>query len=102
MKPYTEPIPGTDVKVEMVPIPGGKFKMGSPKNEKGHKDDEGPQHEVKIEPFWMETHEVNLGRVRVVGLGPGAAAARAEQDRHHRPRQGGRRRGPPHPSPTPT
>ena len=30
MKPYVETIPGTDVKFEMVPIPGGTFEMGSP------------------------------------------------------------------------
>jgi len=30
MKPYAMEIPGTDVTYEMVPIPGGKFKMGSP------------------------------------------------------------------------
>ena len=38
----------------MVPIPGGKFKMGSPDNEVGHKPDESPVHEVEISPFWME------------------------------------------------
>ena len=37
MKPYTTTIPGTDVSFDMVPIPGGKFKMGSPENEKGRK-----------------------------------------------------------------
>ncbi len=30
MKPYVETIPGTDVKFEMIPIPGGTFEMGSP------------------------------------------------------------------------
>jgi len=42
----------------MVPIPGGKFKMGSPDNEPGHKPGEGPVHEVEIAPFWMEKCEV--------------------------------------------
>jgi len=58
MKAYTEAVPGTDLKFGMAPIPGGKFLMGSPAGEKGHKDDEGPQVEVTIEPFWMGTHEV--------------------------------------------
>ncbi len=58
MKAYTAEIPGTDVTFEMLPIPGGKFKMGSPENEKGRKPDEGPQREVEIAPFWMEKHEV--------------------------------------------
>ena len=54
MKAYTEKIPRPrDVKFDMVPIPGGKFIMGSPEKEKGHKNDEGPQHEVTISPFWM-------------------------------------------------
>jgi formylglycine-generating enzyme required for sulfatase activity len=42
----------------MVPIPGGKFKMGSPDTEAGRKPDEGPVHEVEIAPFWMQKFEV--------------------------------------------
>jgi hypothetical protein len=30
MKPYTELIEHTDATIEMLPIPGGKFVMGSP------------------------------------------------------------------------
>jgi formylglycine-generating enzyme required for sulfatase activity len=55
---YTQTIPGTDIKFEMVPIPGGEFVMGSPDKEPNRKDDEGPQHKVRIEPFWMGKHEV--------------------------------------------
>ena len=58
MKRYEERIPGTEVKFEMAPIPGGSFRMGSPKDEQGHAADEGPVHEVHIDPFWMEVHEV--------------------------------------------
>ena len=58
MKAYKEKIPGTSVSFEMVPIPGGKFKMGSPKSEEDRSDDEGPQVEVNIEPFWMGKYEV--------------------------------------------
>jgi formylglycine-generating enzyme required for sulfatase activity len=57
-KAYTETIPGTSVKFDMVAIPGGEFTMGSPKGEKERKDDEGPQHPVKIRPFWMGKCEV--------------------------------------------
>jgi formylglycine-generating enzyme required for sulfatase activity len=67
MKPYVEPIPGTDVKFDMLPIAGGKFKMGSPKSERGHKDDEAPVHEVKIDPFWMEKHEVTWDEYELWG-----------------------------------
>jgi formylglycine-generating enzyme required for sulfatase activity len=58
MKPYTETIPGTNVTFKMIPIPGGKFLMGSPDEEADREDDEGPQVEVEIAPFWMEEHEV--------------------------------------------
>lgn len=58
MKVYTETIPGTTVSFKLIPIKGGKFKMGSPENEEGRKEDEGPQHEVEIKPFWIEEHEV--------------------------------------------
>lgn len=33
---------------EMMVMPAGKFVMGSPEDEKGRSDDEGPQHEVTI------------------------------------------------------
>ncbi|QIG52636.1 formylglycine-generating enzyme family protein [Nordella sp. HKS 07] len=33
---------------DMVVIPGGKFKMGSPADQFGHKNSEGPPHEVTI------------------------------------------------------
>ena len=58
MKPYTNTIPGTPVQYVMLPIPGGEFVMGSPATEKNRKDDEGPQHKIKVEPFWMEQCEV--------------------------------------------
>jgi len=58
MKPYTEVISGTRVTFDMVPIPGGKFRMGSPETEAGRQEDEGPVHEVTIEPFWMGKCEV--------------------------------------------
>lgn len=58
MKEYTGTIPKTGVKYDMVPIPGGEFLMGSPEDESGRFDDEGPQHKVKVEPFWMGKFEV--------------------------------------------
>ncbi len=65
MKPYTDVISNTDVKFDMVPIPAGKFMMGSPETEKGRKEDEGPQHEVEIEPFWMGKCEVTWDEFEV-------------------------------------
>ena len=58
MKAYTNTIAGTRVTFAMVPIPGGEFVMGSPDTEPGRKPDEGPQHKVKISPFWMGQCEV--------------------------------------------
>jgi hypothetical protein len=58
MQPYSTTIAGSDVVFDMVPIPAGKFKMGSPDSEAGHKPDESPVHEVAIAPFWMGKCEV--------------------------------------------
>lgn len=58
MVPYTATIPGSGVQFEMVPIAGGKFTMGSPATEKGRKPDEGPQFEVRIDPYWMGKYPV--------------------------------------------
>jgi len=57
-KSYTETIPGSTVKFDMVAIPGGTFVMGSPESEGGRAADEGPQHPVAIRPFWMGKCEV--------------------------------------------
>ena len=69
MKAYTEKIVGTEVSFDMVPIPAGTFKLGSPAGEKGRKADEGPQVEIKIEPFWMEKHELTWNEYELWGLG---------------------------------
>ena len=65
MKPYTDVIASADVAFDLLPIPGGKFLMGSPNSEAGHKDDEGPQHEVEIEPFWMGKCEVTWNEYEI-------------------------------------
>jgi formylglycine-generating enzyme required for sulfatase activity len=58
MKAYRELIEHTDAKLDMLPIPGGKFLMGSPESEADRKGDEGPQREVEVEPFWMSKFEM--------------------------------------------
>jgi sulfatase modifying factor 1 len=58
MVPYTITIPGTQISFDLEPIPGGKFMIGSPASESGRSDQEGPQFEVVVEPFWMARHEV--------------------------------------------
>lgn len=58
IKSYTQVIPGSNQTYALVAIPGGTFLMGSPAGEKGHQPDEGPQHKVTIEPFYMGKYEV--------------------------------------------
>jgi len=57
-KNYTQKIKGTSKIIELIAIPGGEFKMGSPENENGRKADEGPQKNIKISPFWMSNYEI--------------------------------------------
>ncbi|MEM9827273.1 MAG: formylglycine-generating enzyme family protein [Planctomycetota bacterium] len=61
MVPYRQRIPGTDQSFDMVPIPGGTFKIGSPQTELGRKFDEGPQVQVKVSPLWVGRLEVTQG-----------------------------------------
>lgn len=56
---FTERIPGTSVKFDMVAINGGNFLMGSPENEDFRKPDEGPQHEVRVRNFFFGKTEVS-------------------------------------------
>ncbi len=64
MKAYTQELRCGDKTLEfdMVPIPGGRFKMGSPSGEADRNDDEGPQVEVAVEPFWMAKYELRSAR----------------------------------------
>lgn len=64
MVPYTVTIPGTDVSFEMIPVPGGQFKLGSPQDEAGRGDDEGPQIEVMVDPMWVAKTEVTWAQYK--------------------------------------
>ncbi len=45
--------------MQFIRIPAGEFLMGAPEAEKGHGENEVPQHRVKISrPFWLGVHEV--------------------------------------------
>jgi len=55
---FTETVPGTSVSFDMLPIPGGKFTIGSPENEPGRRGNEGPQREVEVSPFFMSEIQV--------------------------------------------
>ncbi|MBA4407798.1 MAG: SUMF1/EgtB/PvdO family nonheme iron enzyme [Bacteroidota bacterium] len=55
---FTEKIPGSTISFNMVAIPGGKFKIGSPESEPYRRSDEGPVKEVELSPFYMAEVEV--------------------------------------------
>lgn len=58
-KSYTEQIPGSTVSFNMIAVPGGTFKMGSPDTELFRKADEGPVRDVDISSFFMAEIEVS-------------------------------------------
>jgi len=56
---FTQPVPESEgVTLEMVYLPGGTFRMGSPEGESGHRPEEGPQRDVAVRPFWMAKTEI--------------------------------------------
>jgi formylglycine-generating enzyme required for sulfatase activity len=56
--------------LRMIPIPAGNFMMGSPPEEKWHNVDEGPQHEVTLEGFWLGQTPITQAQWRVVAGWP--------------------------------
>jgi len=77
---YTEIIPETEIMFEMVAIPGGTFKMGSPESESYRQADESPVREVKINQFWMGRTEVTWDEWDEFFLQTGATKSRAISD----------------------
>ena len=55
---YIEKLPQTSYELPMQFIAGGSFTMGSPPSEPGHFGDEGPQHQVTVDGFWMGQYEI--------------------------------------------
>ncbi|NEQ32761.1 MAG: formylglycine-generating enzyme family protein [Leptolyngbya sp. SIO4C5] len=47
-------------------IPGGTFTMGSPEDELGRYDDEGPQHDVTVQTFLMGRYPVTQAQWRTI------------------------------------
>lgn len=47
---------------EMVVVPAGSFMMGSPPNEQGRNDTEGPQRQVNIREFGVGKYDVTRGQ----------------------------------------
>jgi formylglycine-generating enzyme required for sulfatase activity/RES domain-containing protein len=63
--PWQEPL-GAEVALEMVPIPAGEFLMGSPDDETGRWDDEGPQHRVHLAAFSLARTPITQAQWRQV------------------------------------
>jgi formylglycine-generating enzyme required for sulfatase activity len=67
---FIEPLP-EDITLEMVAIPAGTFLMGSPADEPERYDDESPQHEVTVEPFFMGRYPITQAQYEaVMGTNP--------------------------------
>jgi formylglycine-generating enzyme required for sulfatase activity len=63
--PWQEPL-GAGVGLEMVPIPAGEFLMGSPPDEPGWLENEGPQHRVRLAPFSLARTPITQAQWREV------------------------------------
>lgn len=61
----SQTIPGTEVSFKMAYVPGGTYTMGTPADEEGRDEDEGPQFEVSVEPFYMGVYEVTYDEYNV-------------------------------------
>jgi formylglycine-generating enzyme required for sulfatase activity len=62
-KQYTETITaksGDKISFDMVLVPAGVFQMGSAADEPGRKDDEGPQHQVRLDSFYLCSTETTI------------------------------------------
>jgi formylglycine-generating enzyme required for sulfatase activity len=60
--------------LQLVEIPAGRFLMGSPPSEKGHREHEAPQHEVTLESFFLGRTPITQAQWREVAgwvEGPG-------------------------------
>jgi len=57
-KSFTEKIPDSPVSFNMIAVPGGRFKIGSPSAEPFRREDEGPVREIEISSFFMAEIEV--------------------------------------------
>ncbi len=66
---FTEDL-GNGVELDMVLIPGGTFHMGSPEDEPGYEDYDGPQHEVTVPTFFMGRYPVTQAQWRAVANSP--------------------------------
>jgi formylglycine-generating enzyme required for sulfatase activity len=52
--------------LEMVSVPGSQFLMGAPESEEGSDDDERPQHQVTVPPFFMGKYPVTQAQWKAI------------------------------------
>ena len=64
-QPFGEDL-GNGITLEMAAIPGGTFLMGSSPNEKYSFDDEHPQHQVSVPPFFMGKYPITQAQWKEV------------------------------------
>lgn len=70
---FTEPLlklESGEIPLDMVLVTGGTFMMGSPEDELERSDNEGPQHEVTVSPFFMGRYPVTQAQWRLVAALP--------------------------------
>lgn len=61
---------GDAVTLDLLPISGGRFVMGSPEQELERYENESPPHEVSVEPFLMGKYPVTQAQWRAVAALP--------------------------------
>jgi hypothetical protein len=76
---YREDLGGR-LALTLIEIPAGSFLMGSPPEEPGLSDDEGPQHEVKLASFFMSHTPITQAQWREVAGWQSLPAERWGQD----------------------
>ena len=65
-----------NITLDLIGIPGGKFLMGSPKEELEREKEESPQHQVSIRPFLLGKYPVTQAQWQaVMGTNPSKFAA---------------------------
>jgi formylglycine-generating enzyme required for sulfatase activity len=69
----------------LVEIPAGSFLMGSPPDEPERLDDEGPQHEVKLESFFISQTPITQAQWREVAAWQPLPAEHWGRDLNHDP-----------------
>ncbi|HBB33243.1 MAG TPA: hypothetical protein DDZ80_25865 [Cyanobacteria bacterium UBA8803] len=71
---FTEDL-GNEIMLDMVAIPGSKFRMGSPNREAQRDNDEGPQHSRTITSFYLGKFPVTQAQWQVVAALPQVSRA---------------------------